>query len=311
MNTGDAIKMGETTKRGNLWRRLTPYAFMSIGLVWYLIFLVYPMFQSFIISLTTWDGIQPISLELIQETFVGFRNYREIFISDEVSRGAILNNLAWTAATLLITTTLALLLANVLNNPQLPGRNVFRAIFYSPAIMPMVAVGLIWSWMYHPQIGIINQLLKTVGLGHLAVGWLARFETALPAVFVTAVWSGIGFPFVLYLAGMQGIPVELYESAKIDGANSFQLFRHITIPCLKETHVIVLCIAVINSFKVFDLVFAMTYGGPGRATQTLGTWMYFTSFQYYKAGYGSALAWIIALITMAFAIPYVRAMSKD
>ena len=109
----------------------------------------------------------------------------------------------------------------------------------------------------------------------LARGWLSSFETALPATFITAVWGGVGFPMVLYLAALQAIPAEQYEAAKMDGANGRQLFWNITLPWLREAHVIVFSLAVISSFKTFDLIYTMTYGGPGRATQVLGTWMYF------------------------------------
>ena len=116
---------------------------------------------------------------------------------------------------------------------------------------------------------------------------------------------------VLYLAGLQSIPRELYEAATIDGAGAWQRFRHVTLPGLRETHVIVLSLAVIHALKVFDLIYTMTYGGPGRETQVLGTWMYFQSFQYYNAGYGAAIAWVITAIILVIAIPYIRRMTRN
>jgi raffinose/stachyose/melibiose transport system permease protein len=127
---------------------------------------------------------------------------------------------------------------------------------------------------------------------------------------VAAIWQGLGFPMVLYLAGLQGIPAEQYEAARVDGATTWQRFWHITLPWLSETHIIVITLGVIGSFKVFDLIYAMTYGGPGQATQVLASWMYFNTFQYYHVGYGSALAWVIALISLAVTIPYIRVMSR-
>jgi raffinose/stachyose/melibiose transport system permease protein len=149
-----------------------------------------------------------------------------------------------------------------------------------------------------------------VGLDALAGGWLSSHTMALPATFFTYVWSHVGFPMILYLAGLQAIPRELYEAARIDGASRWHCFRYITLPGLAETHVIVLSLAVINGFKVFDLIYTMTYGGPGRSTHVLGTWMYFQTFQYYEAGYGAALAWIIAAIVLVVAVPYIRRMSR-
>jgi raffinose/stachyose/melibiose transport system permease protein len=283
---------------------LVPYAFILPALIFYVAFLVYPMIQSLIVSFHNWDGLSPTM------TFAGLANYRRIFFDDRIARLAILNNIFWTVGTLVIPTSIGLGLAVALNQ-KIPGQTIFRAIFYGPGVLPLVAVGLIWTWMYNPHFGAVNLVLRGVGLGHLARGWLSDYSTALPAAFVTAIWGGVGFPMILYLAGLQGIPKEHYEAARIDGANSLQCFRHITLPGLNETHVIVFSLSVINAFKVFDIIYTMTYGGPGRSTQVLGTWMYFQSFQYYNAGYGSALAWVIAAITLVIAIPYIRRMSRD
>jgi raffinose/stachyose/melibiose transport system permease protein len=283
---------------------LTPYLFLAPALLWYLAFLVYPMYQSLVISFMDWDGL---SADI---KFIGFENYRQIFFADDTARLALRNNILWTLGTILIPTTIGLLLAVALDR-KLRGRTLFRAIFYGPAVLPLVAVGLIWAWMYNPQFGFINTLLEMVGLGFLARGWLSVFETALPATFITAVWGSIGFPMILYLAALQAIPAEQYEAARMDGASGRQQFFNITLPWLREANVIVFSLAVINSFRTFDLIYTMTYGGPGRVTQVLGTWMYFNAFQYYHAGYGAAIAWIIALITLVVAIPYIQRMSRD
>lgn len=280
-----------------------PYLFLAPALIWYAAFLVYPMLQSLYISFFDWDGLSPTM------TFVGLKNYIDIFMSDEVARLALWNNILWTLGALVLPTAIGLMLALALNR-RVPGSTLFRTIFYSPAVLPLVAVGLIWAWVYNPNFGVVNTTLKAVGLRSWAAGWLSSYELALPATFVTFVWSHVGFPMIFYLAGLQAISKEYYEAATIDGANAFQRFRHVTLPGLTETHVIVLSLAVINGFKVFDLVYTMTYGGPGRSTQVLGTWMYFQTFQYYHAGYGSALAWVIAAIVLVIAIPYIRRMSR-
>ena len=284
--------------------RFAPYLFLAPALIWYLLFLVYPMYQSLVISFMDWDGLSP------NIRYVGLENYRRIFFEDQTARRALGNNILWTIGVLLIPTVIGLLLAVALDR-NLRGRTLYRSIFYGPAVLPLVAAGMIWAWMYNPQFGFVNYVLKVIGLGHLARGWLSVFETALPAVFVTQIWGGVGFPMVLYLAALQAIPSEQYEAARIDGANGRQIFFRITLPWLKEAHVIVFSLAVISSFKTFDLIYTMTYGGPGRITQVLGTWMYFNAFQYYHAGYGAALAWVIALITLVMAIPYIQRMSRD
>ncbi|MCL6430035.1 MAG: sugar ABC transporter permease [Anaerolineae bacterium] len=284
-------------------RRAVPYLFLLPALTWYIVFLVYPMAYSAAISLTDWDGLSPTW------RYIGLSNYHHIFFKDPISRLAFRNNVLWTVATLLFPTIVGLLLAVALNQ-GVPGRIGFRAVFYSPAVLPLVAVGMIWAWLYNPHFGLINEALRVVGLGKLARGWLSDFATALPAVFVTSFWHGTGSSMVLYLAALQGIPAEQYDAARVDGANSLQCFRYVTLPWLRETHVIVICLAVIGSFKAFDLVTTMTYGGPGRSTQVLASWMYFQAFQYYHAGLGSAIAWIIAAITMTVVVPYIRVMSR-
>lgn len=291
------------------WRQamrgsMVPYLFIAPALIWYVVFLVYPMAESLFISFFKWDGLSPTM------DFVGLTNYINILFNDPVSQHALVNNLLWTIGSLLVPTVIGLLLAVALNR-KLPGTTVFRTIFYAPAVLPLVGVGLIWAWMYNPQYGAINAILKAVGLRELAMGWLSNYQTALPATFVTFVWSSVGFPMILYLAGLQAINREYYEAAKIDGASPLQIFRHVTLPGLKETHVVVLSLTVISGFKVFDLIYTMTYGGPGRSTQVLGTWMYFQSFQYYNAGYGSAVAWVIAIIVLVLAIPYIRRMARS
>ena len=283
---------------------LVPYLFLLPAFFFYGAFLVYPMLSSLYVSLFEWDGL---SAEM---TFVGLRNYTRIFFEDEVALRALWNNILWTVGTLIIPTGLGLALALALNR-GLRGSVVFRTIFYGPSVLPLVAVGLIWSWMYNPHFGAVNIALKAVGLDWLARGWLSDYDTALAATFVTQVWSHVGFPMILYLAGLQAIPKDYYEAARLDGANAWQSFRYVTLPGLAEAHVIVLSLAVIQAFKVFDIIYTMTYGGPGRTTQVLGTWMYFQTFQYYNAGYGAAIAWVIAFIVLVIAIPYVRRMSRN
>lgn len=288
------------------WNRgLSPFFFLFLPLAWYLIFLVYPMFTSLVISFTDWDGLS------LNRQFIGLGNYVRFWVDDPVARRALVNNVLWTIGTVLIPTGIGLMLAVILNNTKLIGRTLIRAMFYMPSVVPLVAIGIIWAWMYDPNFGAINETLRAIGLSGWARGWLSDYSSAFPATFAASVWSGIGFPMVLYLAGLQSIPDSLYEAASIDGCGGFQAFWYITFPSLRESHIIVGTLAVIQSFKVFDMVYTMTWGGPGQITQVLGTWMYFQSFQYYRAGYGAAIAWIIALITMIVAIPYIRIMTSD
>jgi raffinose/stachyose/melibiose transport system permease protein len=290
--------------RPTLLRKMAPWLFLAPALIIYTGFLVGPMLSTLYISFFDWDGL---SAEM---TFVGLANYIGILFEDEVSQMALRNNLLWTAGAVTIPTIIGLLLAVGLNQLTVVNK-LMRTLYYMPAVLPLISVGLIWGWLYNPHFGAINVFLKSAGLGWLAGGWLSSYEMALPATFITYVWSHVGFPMMLYLAGLQSIPQEQYEAARIDGASRWHVFRYVTLPGLKETHVIVLSLAVINGFKVFDLIYTMTYGGPGRSTHVLGTWMYFQSFQYYEAGYGAAISWVIAAIVLVVAIPYIRRMSRD
>jgi raffinose/stachyose/melibiose transport system permease protein len=283
-------------------RRLTPYLFIAPALFFYCGFVVYPMLNSLAISFTDWDGLSQVS------KFVGFDNYRKIF-SDPVAVLALKNNLLWTLVMLTVPTVLGLLLALGLNR-KFRGATMFRSFFYAPSILPLVGVAGLWAWMFDPTLGLVNTTLHKIGLGAFAHQWLGDPNTALFAVMVAAIWHGVGFPMVLYLAGLQGIPHEQYEAARIDGARPWRQFRHITMPWLAETHIIVVTLLIISSFKVFDMIYSMTYGGPGQTTQVLASWMYFQTFQFYHAGYGSALTWMIALILIVVTIPYIRIMSR-
>ncbi len=283
-------------------RRISRYWFLLPALVIYGMFMIYPMFHSFMISLHDWNGLAP------EMTFVGLRNYVD-FVKDPISARVLRNNLVWMGFSLVFPVTFGLLLAIAVNR-DMAGKTLYRSIYYSPAVLPMISVGIIWAWIYNPMFGALNAILREMGLGRLTRGWLADPKTALYAVIATGIWKGTGFPMILFLAGLQDIPAELYESAQIDGAGRFQIFRHITVPLLRETFVIVISLVVVDSLKVFDLIYSMTWGGPGRATQVLSTWMYFNTFIYNKAGYGSAIAWVLTAVSLILVFPYIRAMSR-
>jgi ABC-type sugar transport system permease subunit len=183
-------------------------------------------------------------------------------------------------------------------------------LFYTPGVLPLVSIASIWGWLYNPDYGAVNAALRAVGLDSLTQPWLGQNSTALAAVMVPAIWLRTGFPMLLYLAALQAIPQEQYEAATADGATRPQRFWYITMPNLRPAHYIVLALSLIDSFKVFDLIYATTYGGPGTATQVMGTWMYFNVFQYYQAGYGTAIAVVITLVAVAVGIPYVLSQTK-
>jgi ABC-type sugar transport system permease subunit len=269
----------------------------------YVVFLVYPSITSLFFSLTDWDGLSPTY------NIVGLQNYLDM-VDDPVIATALKNNVIWTVVTLTVPLVVGLALAMLLNG-KVRGKPFLRLVFYTPAVLPLVAIASIWGWLYNPQYGAINEFLRLIGLGQLAQPWLGQDSTALAAVMVPAIWVRVGFPMLLYLAALQGISAEMYEAATVDGATKSQQFWHITMPSLRPAHYIVLALSLIDSFKVFDLIYATTYGGPGTATQVMGTWMYANVFQYYLAGYGTAIAVVVTVIAIVVSIPYVLSQTKE
>ncbi|MFI7614912.1 carbohydrate ABC transporter permease [Nonomuraea terrae] len=269
----------------------------------YVVFLVYPAVSSLWFSFTDWDGLSPAY------NIVGLDNYARM-LEDPVVLTAGRNNLIWSLVTIVFPVTIGLALALLLNG-KVRAKPVLRLIFYAPGVLPLVSIASIWGWLYNPQYGAINSFLSLIGLGDLAQPWLGQDSTALWAVMVPAVWLRTGFPMLLYIAALQSIPAELYEAARVDGASRWRQFWHVTMPSLRSAHYIVLALSLIDSFKVFDMIYAMTYGGPGTATQVMGTWMYANVFQYYQAGYGTAIAVVITLIAIAVGIPYVRSQTRE
>lgn len=302
MSMTPALTRSQTVRRVKRRGGLVAWAFALPALIFYVWFLVAPAIQSLVFSFTDWDGLSPTY------ALVGLKNYL-FMLTDPIVHTAVRNNLIWTGVTITVPVIQGLLLAVFLNG-HVYGKSLIRTIFYTPAVLPLVAVGAIWGWLYNPQYGAINEVLRAIGLGGLAQPWLGQDATALAAVIVPAIWLRTGFPMLLYLAALQGIPKELYEAATVDGANRWQQFWNITMPGLVQAHLIVVALSLIDSFKVFDLIYVMTYGGPGTATQVIGTYMYANVFQYYRAGYGMALAVSITIVAIIVSIPYVRSQTR-
>jgi raffinose/stachyose/melibiose transport system permease protein len=283
--------------------RFLPWLFLAPALVIYSVVVVYPMVYSAYLSLFQWDGISPT------KAFVGFGNYVTLFTQNDVFWIALRNNAIWLVAALLLPTSIGLGLALLLNT-RFRGSHIFRSIFYFPAVLSLAVVGLIWTWIYQPDLGLLNQVLGALGLKALQRDWLSNPQIALYPVIVAATWNAVGLPMLLYLAGLQTIPQELHEAAKVEGAGPIQRFVYVTFPLLRETTLVVLAITAINALKAYDIVYAMTNGGPANKTQLLSTWMYFLTYNYNQVGLGTAIAVVLFSLTMIFAIPYIRFMTR-
>jgi multiple sugar transport system permease protein len=193
----------------------------------------------------------------------------------------------------------SLQLALAMNSP-VPGITACRAIFFVPVITSSVAVAMIWRWLYNRDFGLINTGLIALGLP--AIPWLSSTAWAMPAVILMAVWKRLGYDMVIYLAGLQAIPPQLYEAAEIDGAGRWHRFWYITLPLLTPTTFFILVISIIGSFQVFDLAFVLTSGGPGNATNTIVMYVYNQAFQFFHMGYAAAIAWILFTVILTITL---------
>ena len=269
------------------------------GLLIYAIFAVFPFLDVIRLSFLRWDGLSP------HQTFVGLENYKAIFTQDAVFWTAFDNTVIWTILSVIILPMIGFALALGLNE-QIRGRNTLRALFYLPVIIAPIAVATMWRWMYDPFFGIVNALLSDVGLKGLIQDWLGDRRVALYSVFVAYVWQSVGFSMVLFLAGLQNVSGTLLEAARLDGANRLQSFRYVTLPTLGSTITIVMVLTLINSLRAFDIVYGMTHGGPGQATQLLAFWAFWQSLQLHDFGKGSAIAVVLLAVTAVIVVPYLR-----
>ena len=300
MTTVNIITQGRKTRR--------PFGSHGIGtaapyivpaLLLYGWFLLYPMLDSIRLSFYQWSGFRTET-----PTWVGLDNYKRLFTEDAVFPTALLNSIIWVVLSLILPTIIALLMALGLNQ-KIIGRNVMRAIFYIPAVFASITVAAMWRWIYNPTLGFVNQVLEAIGLESWTQSWLGDPKFALASIFVANIWQAVGFSMVLFLAGLQTVPEELMEAAKLDGANAWQRFRAVTIPALRPTTVVVIILTIINSLKVFDLVVGMTGGGPAQSTQVLALWSYTQSFTNHQFGMGGAVATVLLIVTLAIVVPYM------
>lgn len=276
---------------------LGAYLFLLPAFVIFCSVVIIPTVYSFYLSFFSWNGVG-------KKTFVALKNYMDLFTADPVFLKALLNNLIWILLTVFFTVTVSLLLAVILNR-SFKGRVVYRAIFYVPYMLSWIVVGVIWKWMYNPNLGFINEALEMIGLGNLKLTWLSNPKIALYCVYLAALWQGVGQPMILFLSGLQTIPSDVLEAATIDGAGKARAFFSVTVPMLKETFVVVFATLIIAAMKVYDIIKVMTGGGPGNATETLATYMYSQTFMYTNFGKGSAVASVMFLMMIFIIVPYV------
>ncbi|MEZ4620518.1 MAG: sugar ABC transporter permease [Caldilineaceae bacterium] len=237
--------------------------------------------------------------------WVGVDNYIRAFSKDDLFWDSLGRTFAFTGAYVPLTIFGALLLA-VLLNQKLVGTNVYRSVFFVPHLVPAVALAVVWIYLLQPRLGPINQVLRNIGIDN-PPAWLASRDTALYSVIMINVWAAVGGnTMLIFLAGLQGVPQELYEAADIDGAGPWNKFRNVTVPLLTPTIFFNLVLAIIGALKVFTTALVATQGGPSYATWFFALHIYTEAFQYFRLGYGSALAWVLAIILMIFTFVQVQ-----
>jgi len=283
-------------QRSIRWSRYEGYLFIAPLFVGMIAFIFIPIIVSFAMSFTRWDIVTP-------PEFIGTRNFIQLLTSDRLFWRVLGNTFRYVLLSIPLSTTIPLVLA-VLLNQKVPGVTFYRIAFFLPLVTSVVAIGLLWRWMYDSDFGLFNYILQAVGLP--GQKWLSDPNLAMPAVVFATVWQGLGYNIIIYLAGLQGIPEHLYEAATIDGANDLQKFFRITVPMLTPQIFFVLVISFIGGFQSFGLIYVMTQGGPVNSTNVYVYYLWQTAIGSAKMGYASAMAWILTLIMFAATFLQVR-----
>jgi multiple sugar transport system permease protein len=279
-------------------REWSAYLFVSPGLILFGIFTAFALLFAFYLSFHEWNIISK------DKPWVGLQNYRDI-IHDDKFQTAILNTFYFTGASVPIGLVLGLSIALLLNQP-IRFRGFFRTIYYLPAITPFVVVSILFKWFYNSDFGLFNYYLLKAHLIDHPLLWLADKNLAMPSVILMSVWGGIAGSMVIYLAGLQAIPEELYEAAKVDGAGAWRRFRHITLPQLAPTTLFLLVVGIIYSLQVFTQIFVMTGGGPVDRTTTMVYYIYLSAFKFFEMGYATALAFFLFAMVLVFTLFQLR-----
>jgi multiple sugar transport system permease protein len=284
------------------------YVFLTPTLILFALIVIYPFLYAFYLSLQEWG--------VFGDTyFVGLQNYRDM-LNDPLFWKSLSNTFKWTVGVVPATIIIALLAALILNSQRVKARGAFRTIYFVPVVTNMVAAAFVWRWLFEPTFGVVNYILERLGLP--GPGWLASTKWALPAMMVVGIWKQIGFAMVIFLAGLQTIPRDIVEAARIDGATGWQVFSRITLPLLNPTVVFVAVMMVINALRVFTIPYVMsaggfTYGVPGGpldSTRVFVIHIYDLGFRRFQLGYASANAFALLILIMAATLFQMKVLER-
>lgn len=290
------------TPGDRLWlQRIRPYLYVMPAAAFVVVFLMYPMVLTLWRSFTRFDGIT-------DAVFIGLANYRDLFL-DPYFLLSLRNTLIWTVAAVVLPVSLGLAIALTVNRVRWSG--FFKISIYLPATISAAAVGILFTFVFAYDHGVVNAFLRGIGLDALASRWLFEAPLNTFSMIAAYTWQSTGLNLMLFLVGLQGLPTDPIEAAKLDGCTGWSLTWRIIIPMLMPFIVIATLLAVVNGFKVFDLIWVMTQGGPGRTSETLAVTMYREGFILFKQGYSAAIAVIISLAALLFSYFYLRSVLEQ
>jgi ABC-type sugar transport system permease subunit len=299
-----ALATGRRSTARRLWTKHgTGYLFVLPAALVYLVFVVYPFFDSIYLSLTDWNGVAPV------KRWVGLANYERL-LHDRLVWISLRHNLIWIVIGTVVPIAIGLFLAVLLAGPT-RGATIFRTVYFMPVVLAPSIIAIIWGWIYHPLFGILNRLLHEAGLGHLARGWLGDIRLALYAVLAAAIWAYVGFVFVIFLAALQNVSQDLLDAARVDGANAWQRFWDVTIPQIANVMTMVVVIGLIGGFNVFDIVYVMTQGGPANSTELIATYTYQKAFGENEIGYGAALSMVMTVLSLIASVVFIAVRERE
>jgi multiple sugar transport system permease protein len=293
-------------KRGvlrEMRKQWSAYVFLLPVLLLFGVFTFFSVGYAFYLSFHEWNILES------HKPFVGVENYTRL-AGDSRFHQAVMNTAYYTLGSVPLTMGIGLLVALLLNT-QIRARGLFRALFYLPVLTPLVIASIIWKWVYNGDYGLLNYYLMELRLISEPLLWLSDRNLAMPAVIITSVWKGVGYTMVVYLAGLQSIPEDYYDAAKIDGATGWRRLKDITIPLLAPTTLFLLVTSVLGSFQVFTQIFIMTNGGPLGRTRTVVWYIYTTAFKDFNMGYAAAMAFALFGLMLVFTIFQLRFMRRD
>jgi multiple sugar transport system permease protein len=279
------------------------YLFLAPGLIQFVVLLVFPVIFSFYLSFHEWNILEP------EKPFVGLDNYMRL-LHDRRVHQAIWNTLYYTVVSVPLTLFCGLLVALLLNN-QIRGRGLFRAMYYLPGVTSAVAVAVVWKWIFNGDFGLINYYLIQMGVINEPIRWLTDPNLAMPSVIIVSIWGGVGGCMIIYLAGLQAIPEEIYDAARVDGAGPIRTLFSITIPLLGPATFFLLITSIIGAFQQFGLPYLLTSGGPGGRTTTIAYYLYTSAFKNFEMGYAAAMSYVLFAMIFVFTLLHMRFTYRD